>query len=47
MGGEEARAGQFPWQAAIYVENSSGRYFCGGALVSSSWVLTAGHCVYE
>ncbi|RZC33495.1 brachyurin [Asbolus verrucosus] len=46
IGGKVARAGEFPWQAAIYLDTSIGKFFCGGALISNQWILTAGHCVY-
>ncbi|EFA10762.1 brachyurin [Tribolium castaneum] len=46
IGGSTARAGQFPWQAAIYLDNISGKYFCGGALITNQWILTAAHCVF-
>jgi secreted trypsin-like serine protease len=46
IGGSNARAGQFPWQAFIILDNPTGRYFCGGALITNEWVLTAAHCVY-
>ncbi|XP_044267253.1 brachyurin-like [Tribolium madens] len=45
IGGSGARAGQFPFAAAIYTDTDVGRYFCGGALISNQWILTAGHCV--
>lgn len=45
IGGQEAFAGQFPWAAAIYITTNDGNYFCGGALLSSLYVLTAGQCV--
>ena len=40
-GGQDAVCGQFPWQAAIIIDN---RFFCGGSLISDQWVLTAAHC---
>lgn len=42
--GSPASAGQFPWQVAVYFRTSSGSFFCGGSLISASYVLTAGHC---
>jgi secreted trypsin-like serine protease len=45
IGGETARSGQFPFSAAIYIRTEDGSYFCGGALISNQWVLTAGQCV--
>jgi secreted trypsin-like serine protease len=41
IGSITAYHGQFPWQAALRVENS---FFCGGSLITSHWVLTAAHC---
>ncbi|KAJ3656525.1 hypothetical protein Zmor_015597 [Zophobas morio] len=45
IGGQEARAGQLPFAAAIYITTSDGSYFCGGTLISDQWILTAGQCV--
>uniref|UniRef100_A0A1V1FKM4 Putative serine protease 64 isoform A n=1 Tax=Reticulitermes speratus TaxID=60591 RepID=A0A1V1FKM4_9NEOP len=39
--GEPAKRGQFPWQVAIIIDLNS---FCGGSLISDTWVLTAAHC---
>ncbi|XP_049851880.1 brachyurin-like isoform X1 [Schistocerca gregaria] len=42
IGGSSASLGQFPHQASIIMDDS---YLCGGSLISTSAVLTAGHCV--
>nr|CAD7407042.1 unnamed protein product [Timema cristinae] len=41
VNGNQASRGQFPHQAALYLD---GRSFCGGSLISTTWVLTAAHC---
>lgn len=48
IGGDEATLGDDPWQVALIRGDNFGldrRPFCGGVLVSDTWVLTAAHCV--
>jgi secreted trypsin-like serine protease len=46
VGGQNAQPGQFPWQ--ISLQFKSGQQFshgCGGSILNSRWIVTAGHCV--
>lgn len=44
VGGTPAEEGAHPWQAMLF--DRWGNFFCGGTLIDSEWVLTAGHCTY-
>ena len=43
VGGSNADITQYPWQVSI--QSLSGVHFCGGSIVSPTWVLTAQHCL--
>ncbi|KAK2899327.1 hypothetical protein Q8A73_012456 [Channa argus] len=41
IGGQDAPAGNWPWQVALYINNT---YICEGSLINNQWVLSAAHC---
>src|SRR5688572_11794981 len=43
VGGSNTTIATHPWQ--ISLQSSSGSHFCGGSVISSTWILTAAHCV--
>jgi secreted trypsin-like serine protease len=53
VGGTTASVSTYPWQAAVVYstaqsnQNAHQRQFCGGSLLTSRIVITAGHCVAE
>lgn len=42
VGGSTVANGAYPFMASV---QSDGYHFCGGSVISSTWVLTAAHCV--
>ncbi|KAG7274832.1 hypothetical protein CRUP_038805 [Coryphaenoides rupestris] len=41
VGGTEAHYGSHPWLVSL---KSKGSHFCGGAVLTEGWVMTAAHC---
>jgi secreted trypsin-like serine protease len=54
VGGSTASVATYPWQAAVVystaqrpAQNAHQRQFCGGSLLTSRIVITAGHCIAD
>lgn len=41
VGGNETTIELFPWQVSLQL---NARHVCGGAIISSLWILSAAHC---
>ncbi|KAJ2804228.1 Serine protease 56 [Coemansia helicoidea] len=46
-GGSAAAQGRAPFLVRLELVSESGRALCGGSIVDSTTVVTAGHCVYN
>lgn len=47
VGGKPAPAGAFPWQVSLgvsWIADPFSAHFCGGSVLSESWIITAAHC---
>uniref|UniRef100_A0A182MYF6 Peptidase S1 domain-containing protein n=1 Tax=Anopheles dirus TaxID=7168 RepID=A0A182MYF6_9DIPT len=43
--GTDAKAGHWPWHAAIFHRKANFEYACGGSILDQNTILTAAHCV--
>ena len=44
VGGKSSLQGAWPWVTGIL---RNGEQICGGSLLTSRWILTAGHCFHS
>ena len=42
MGGESAVIETYPYQVSLQLYDE---HYCGGAIISEYWIITAGHCI--
>jgi secreted trypsin-like serine protease len=45
INGNEAKKGEFPYQAILYNRFGNGWHSCSGSIISAFSILTAAHCV--
>jgi len=44
VGGQEADIADYPYQVSVRIYD---QHICGGSIINSNTILTAGHCVYD
>lgn len=44
VGGQNANAGEWPWQAALRRKQNFREVFCGATLIHRQWLVTSAHC---
>jgi MYXO-CTERM domain-containing protein len=45
VGGTATQITTVPWQVSL--QSAQGSHFCGGSIVTPTWIMTAAHCVAE
>ena len=45
VGGKISDPGEWPWQVLLQWERLNNKSFCGGAILSRHFILTAAHCI--
>ncbi|WP_308315429.1 trypsin-like serine protease [Streptomyces sp. ISL-100] len=45
IGGTETSISSAPWMAQLFYEDGDNSFFCGGAVIAPTKILTAAHCV--
>lgn len=47
VGGENTTIEEFPYQVSIRYANNNWEHGCGGTILNSRWIVTAGHCGWQ
>ena len=45
VGGTATQITSVPWQVSL--QSAQGAHFCGGSIVTPTWIMTAAHCVAD